>query len=292
MSDFGSRNMGFFGGSTTGGGGSSTGVNGLNGTTNIGLGGTLTSSTTILGNSGNYSLAFTDLLGFSVVTKQGWVLQNNDTNRQITAYSNIGFNSLDLYNNNLITNRASTFRILYNSIKSLFYPDPNGVDTNFGINIDFDLRTTSLGDIDNVYNQTKLILYDTSENIITYGSDGINGFWVSPSFTLFGSYNNTTKLYISIDYGLNSLAFRTTNDVIDGIELQVASKIYKFGSFNSGTTWIEVDDNATKMTFNTESLVFTGANLEGTAPIGLGVTWLKITLNGVEYSIECKETNL
>jgi len=298
MSDFGSRNMGFFGGSTTGGGGTSTGVNGLNGTTNIGLGGTLTSSTTILGNSGNYGLSFSDLFYFGLTTNDGFNIVNNNSNKYLSINANVSIptsNFIELANYKDITlaGNNSSFRIFYNSIQSLFFSTSAGANTNFGIKIDFDSKETSLGDIDDDYNKTKIILYDTSGNIITYGANGMNGFWASPSFTQFGSNNGTKKLYFSIDYGLDSLALRTTADVIDGIELEVASKKYKFGSFNLGNTWIEVDDSATEITFNTESLVFTGANLQSSSPpLSSTVRYLLVTLNGVQYSILCTKTNL
>ena len=56
MADFGSRNSGFFGGTSSGGGGTSTGINGLNGTTNIGLGGTLSGNTLIDASGYNFEM--------------------------------------------------------------------------------------------------------------------------------------------------------------------------------------------------------------------------------------------
>jgi len=69
MADFGSRNMGFFGGTSSGGGGTSTGVNGLNGTTNIGLGGTLSSNTLI--NASGFNFEMTNGLDISFKSDNG-----------------------------------------------------------------------------------------------------------------------------------------------------------------------------------------------------------------------------
>ena len=57
MSNLGNGIIGFFGGeSSGGGGGTSTGVNGLNGTTNIGLGGTLSGNTLIDASGFNFEM--------------------------------------------------------------------------------------------------------------------------------------------------------------------------------------------------------------------------------------------
>jgi len=290
MADFGSRNMGFFGGSTSGGGGSSTGVNGLNGTTSIGLGGTLSGSTTILGDSGNYSLQFSDMLSFSANTKIGWYFQNVDTNRQITAYSNIGLNSLDLLNINLTNNQKTVFRVFYNSIKSIFYPDTNGLDTNFGININFDLKKTSLGDIDDAFTKTKLIVDDSSNLIFTQTFSGNNGFYISNNDALFGSLNTTSVYcYLGINYANSTIQTFDTVSTSNGFSLDFNNNIYKFGSYNTIGNYIEINDANNSVELLTSNLKFTGAGLEtSTAPTGT-IKYLVITLNGVTYNILCQK---
>jgi hypothetical protein len=64
MANFGNAIMGFFSGGATGGGGASTGVNGLNGTTNIGLGGTLDGNTLIDANSLSFEMSNAFLVSF------------------------------------------------------------------------------------------------------------------------------------------------------------------------------------------------------------------------------------
>jgi len=82
------------------------------------------------------------------------------------------------------------------------------------------------------------------------------------------------------------LALRTTADISDGIELDLTSKNYRLGSFNLGTTWIEVDDNNTRTTINTEDLYFSGANLQSNTSGGNSGKHLVITLNGNQYKIK------
>jgi len=65
MANFGNAIMGFFsGGATGGGGGTSTGINGLNGTTDIGLGGTLSGNTLIDVNSLSFEMSNAFLVSF------------------------------------------------------------------------------------------------------------------------------------------------------------------------------------------------------------------------------------
>jgi len=65
MANFGNAIMGFFsGGATGGGGGTSTGINGLNGTTNIGLGGTLSGNTLIDANGLSFEMSNAFLVSF------------------------------------------------------------------------------------------------------------------------------------------------------------------------------------------------------------------------------------
>jgi hypothetical protein len=285
MSDFGSRNMGFFGGSTTGGGGSSTGVNGLNGTTNIGLGGTLTGNTTINGdNRGltlgddssllNYFKSRYSALDFQMVIGNYASAISSGNSEMYFAYAN----------NN--TGDSSIIRINDTEIRT---QDRNG---NNGLKLDFVNRAYTLGDYDDGYNGIKFIVDDTNQFIKTVNGSGDNGIIITNSFTFFGIRNNVQYLYFSIDYGLNKLALRTTNDISDGIELNLSSNIYKFGCYNLGTTFIQVDNPNTRISLNTEDLQFNGTGLQdNNAPTGLGVTYLLVTLNNVQYSILCTETN-
>lgn len=300
MADFGSRNMGFFGGSTSGGGGgTSTGVNGLNGTTNIGLGGTLSGNTTILGDSGNYSLIFNDLLFFGVYTTDGWLISNNDSNRLLRIISNISnptsnYIQLENYKDVTIAGDSCSFNIYYNSIKSLFFSTTEGAFTNFGINIDYDLRTTSLGDIDDEITKTKLVVDDTNGRIYTEFFTSNCGISLSETNATFSANDGTDNIGLNVTSAKEFNAFYGGN-IVNGLSLNFDTFVYKFGGFDvpSNQNNIIIDDASQTTTFNANQLIFLGANIEDTnAPAGVGVTYLLITLNGIEYSILCTETNL
>ena len=164
--------------------------------------------------------------------------------------------------------------------------DRNG---NIGLKLDFVNRAYTLGDYDDNYNGIKFIVDDTNQFIKTVNGNGDNGIIITNSFTFFGIRNNVQYLYFSIDYGLNKLALRTTADISDGIELDLNNRIYKFGSYGVGTTWIQINDNPQSFTFNAQSLIFTGANLQtATVPTGT-FSYLVITLNGQLYQILCQK---
>lgn len=311
-----------------GGGGTSTGINGLNGTTNIGLGGTLSSNTTIAQNSLNITFSKTAAETFNI---NSWYIfdYTDSTNNRHLIQPN-GFGSLNIFAGNSTTSTNSLLQLQRNLIKTFF----NGTG-EYGINLDdttgkfvlgdynndrkynsfvvnddantfylttsfnqantdqdlfyisnatSSIRFVKLGDFNNYTNGISLIVDDANNTIITNNYNGMNGIWVTPSFTIFGQANTTTKLYFSIDYGLNSLSLRTTSDISTGIELSLGGN-YKLGCFNLGTTWLEIDNNAESFTFNTQELFFTGAALQSNTSGGNSGEHLVITLNGTQYKI-------
>jgi hypothetical protein len=294
MSDFGSRNMGFFGGSTTGGGGgTSTGVNGLNGTTNIGLGGTLSSNTIIDGNSGNYSLVFDNLFYFGAYTTDGWNISNNSSNRLLRIVTNLGnpssnYISLENYKNILQAGDTCNFNIYYNSIQSLFFSTTEGALTNFGINIDFDLRKTSLGDIDNAYNKFKIIVNDLNSQLYTTTSNGFNGIFITEVENFFGQSNANYYCGFRVEQD-QRITSKIGGNTTEGLSLDFLNARYTLGGIVGNNNLIEVDDGNNNITFKSGILTFTGANLEtSTAPTGT-IRYLVITLNGVTYQILCQK---
>lgn len=299
-----------------GGGGTSTGINGLNGTTNIGLGGTLSSNTTIAGasfilnntNFAAYTIEGANVNGLANIGNYGnyiRLLAGNtggsisnlyvEYNKMYSQFNNgnYGLNLDDTtgkfvlgdygndrkYNSFVVNDDANTFYLTTsfnqaNTDQDLFYIS----------NATSSIRFVKLGDFNNYTNGISLIVDDANNTIITNNYNGMNGIWVTPSFTIFGQANTTTKLYFSIDYGLNSLSLRTTSDISTGIELSLGGN-YKLGCFNLGTTWLEIDNNAESFTFNTQELFFTGAALQSNTSGGNSGEHLVITLNGTQYKI-------
>jgi len=260
MSDFGSRNMGFFGGSTTGGGGTSTGVNGLNGTTNIGLGGTLTGNTTIEGD-GLYTLYFFDFQVFDVFAQQ----------ISLTSYS--GTDNASLSFNGQQIRSSTTGSQLY------------------GLELDFTNSKFTLGDYDNVNNQFKIIVDDANTLISTTDSNGVNGLQIGGGFTNIGAFTGGYT-YLGINQGSKTISTFATASTPNGLSIDFLNGLYNFGSFNTIGNFIAINDTSNSITTQTSNLLFEGASLQdNNAPTGLGVTYLLITLNGTQYSILCTETN-
>jgi hypothetical protein len=277
MADFGSRNMGFFGGSTSGGGGSSTGVNGLNGTTNIGLGGTLSGNTQILG--GGYDFVFSQ--AGSLVFEGSNVLGGAN----IGNYGNyIRLGAIDTSNN---------FSQLFVENEKI-YTKFNSAEFGFYVEYDFGdtIRKSILGDYDDVFNQFKLIVDDINGFVKTTNADGDNGLIATSSYTQIGANNSTNNFYLSVDVGGNFIS-TFKNNIENGLSLDFVGKNYRIGGFNENNNYIQIDDTNNRITFETSNLTFTGAGLEDTnAPAGVGVTYLLVTLNNTQYSILCTETNL
>jgi len=146
MADFGSRNMGFFGG-TSSGGGTSTGVNGLNGTTNIGLGGNLNQNTIING-LGIYNLWFGDDNSIDRIN----LFKIRSTNLDIENINGLNVSKILATSNSLLfkfndnNNFYSQLSITYNLIKTEFYDTI--LSSQEGFNLDFNVRQYVFGGFD------------------------------------------------------------------------------------------------------------------------------------------------
>ena len=164
MGNFGNANFGLFGGGSSGGGGTSTGINGLNGTTNIGLGGTLTGDTDIDG--GNlHSLSFTFLNS----------LNSLSDNFGFTVIDSIGLNErcgIVGYSSN------PTYGKAIQTFTSLAQP--------YGFQLDFLNSKFTLGDFTDFFNGTKLVVDDVANTMQTFGINGQSGL----------DFNFSTELYI------------------------------------------------------------------------------------------------
>lgn len=232
-----------------GGGGTSTGINGLNGTTDIGLGGTLINDTNINGSGNSYSLTFDNVKSFVV---------NSDL-----------FNVNSVSNPNVFFNISTTFTELkclaggFNIANNVtFIGDWDGYNNGTKIAIDADTQhiltlfggsafglyittdDTFVGDYGGVYKATQLIVQQSQYIIKTslFNETGINytryGFYIDYNagnpYTVIGDYGNDnsgTRMYITEDKTIT-----TALGVIQkGVICQFNIDKYSLGDFNSDT---------------------------------------------------------
>jgi hypothetical protein len=313
------------------GGGGSTGVNGLNGTTNIGLGGTLNSNTTIAQNSNNITFSKTAAETFNI---NSWFIfdYTDSTNNRHLIQPN-GFGSLNIFAGNGTSSTNSTLQLQNNKIKSIFngtgeyglslndstgkfslgdygndrkynsfvVDDDNDrfyITTSYNqVNNAQDLfyvsnkpgvpeRFVKLGDFNNYVNGTSFKIDDENNTIISTIGNLMNGIWVTPSFTVLGQTNISQYLYLSIDYGTNTISTFDTAGTNDGFKVDFTNNIYQFGSFNSAANYIEINDTNNSIELLTTNLNFTGAALQSNTAGGNSGEHLVITLNGTQYKIK------
>ena len=298
------------------GGSGSTGVNGLNGTTNIGLGGTLTDTiTSIAGNSKTFIISNTIYNNFSstnsnitssLITQFDYAqLQSTDNlgvfsffrvkkNIQNTVFNGASFGlSLDdttgkfvlgdytngrKYNSFVVNDDANTFYLTtsYNQVN-------NAQDLFYASNATSTVRFVKLGDFNNYDNQYSLIIDDANEFIKTTNANGDNGIILTNSYAVLGSYNSTQYLYLSVDYGTNSIAAYNSALTSTGLNLDFTNELYKFGSNNCE---IKCDNLSQFIEFTTNALIFTDAALQSNTSGGNSGEHLVITLNGTQYKIK------
>ena len=256
--------------SNGGGGGGSTGVNGLNGTTNIGLGGTLTGNTTITG-SGIYNLIL-GVLGSDRIAQlksHSIFLDLVNTNSGYTSnitidqnYLNLKFNDdSSFFNSNIYIDSTKIFTS-YNNTSSI---------DNYGLNLNFANQIFGLGDFDfTIGKKNSIIVNDNLSKI--YFTTGRSTSNVDPDLLYaentsssvrvvklgdFGNFNNQTSLQVN-DGG--NIIFTTTTIGNNGIYITNQNAI--LGSQNSlGYLFINCDyTNNIISTFNTSS-VDTGLKL-------------------------------
>lgn len=314
--------------SNGGGGGGSTGVNGLNGTTNIGLGGTLTNGTTI--NGGLNNLIFSNTNSFQ---SSGRVYQflATDLINNITSITG-GNATLDLQQLNNNTGVYSKLSFLSTSINTLFNGAQFGLSLNdsngkfvlgdysnarkynsFVVNDDTDRfyftttynqtntdqdllyasnntganeRFIKLGDFNGYQNDYSLIVDDQNQFIKTTNGTGDVGIILTNSFSFFGSYNSTQYLFLSVDYGLNSIAAFNTSSTNNGLLLDYGNLLYQFGGYSGNNNYIKIDDSGNDIETITSSITFTGTALQSNTSSGNSGEHLVITLNGVQYKIK------
>jgi hypothetical protein len=299
---------------SNGGGGGSTGVNGLNGTTNIGLGGTLTDTfTTINGNSKTLNIfnttAFiltstnsgissgifgvTDYVSLQSSNNSGiYSFYKTKINNQFTVFSGSAFGlSLDNTTGKFVIGDYGNAR-KYNSfvvnddtnqfyLTTSFNQVNNNQDLFFASNASAGTRFVKLGDFNGYAGNNYLIVDDANGIIRTNTLSGSNGFYISNEDQLFGN------LYGSLTY----LAVNSTNEIIQtynntaskGLFLDFGNEIYSFGDNNAKAIF---DNTNQYIELQTTNLIFTGAALESGSSGGNSGQHLVITLNGTQYKIK------
>lgn len=197
----------------SGGSGTSTGINGLTGTTNIGLGGTLANDTTIDQNDFNITFDKNGIESFNVFSKYYLSYTDSDINYLITPNGN----DLLLQYDNGNTSNQSILRIGEDGI----FTDFNGTTTGLKLNNNI----ASLGDYDGVIHNTALIIDDENYALYTNGSNGSKiglDFDFLDSVYRFGiqeaqmscSQNDETIEFTAINIKFTNVATSSTGSVV------------------------------------------------------------------------------
>lgn len=185
------------------------------------------------------------------------------------------------YNSIVVNDDTSTFYFTtsYNQVN-------NAQDLFYASNGSAGIRFVKLGDFNNYDNKYSFIIDDANEFIKTQNAGGDNGFILTNSFTLLGSYNATNYLYLTIDYGTNSISTFNSNGTSKGLKLDFTNNVYQFGSYTGGGNYIQILDTTNNIELLTTNLTFTGAALQSNSSGGNSGEHLVITLNGTQYKIK------
>ncbi len=261
------------------GGAGSNGVNGLNGTTNIGLGGTLNSNTTIQLVSNN--------LQFSSNTGNGQFVINSfftwnftDIGGRNYNFSTDGIGSIDLDSTN-----AAGFKSLLKLNGNFLITKFQNI--NYGLNLDYLNQRFALGDFDLIGGKKNSIQVDDNNSKIYFTTgrstsnnvpDLLYAENTSSSIRVvklgdFGNFNNQTSLQVN-DGG--NIIFTTTTIGNNGIYITNQNAILG-AQTGSGYLFINCDytnniistfntssvDTGLKLNFNNDIYTFGGFNLGG-----------------------------
>jgi len=274
--------------SNGGGGGGSTGVNGLNGTTNIGLGGTLANNTLITG--ANFNLQFFGMLNFQSQSK-------NFTFRADSAINGISYISggndllyLQQINNNTGVN--SNLYFTSNTIKTIF------TGANYGLNLDDTTGKFVLGDYDNdrkynsivVNDDTSEIYFTTSFNQSNTAQDLLYAYNTSAGSRgiKLGDFNFYAHGTCFIIDDANESIQSASQGSNKGISLDFAIEFYTLGDNNA---LIECDNINQFIELTANNIILNNtpqinnATLTNTATPTIPSNYLSIQINGNNYKI-------
>jgi len=276
--------------SNGGGGGSSTGINGLNGTTNIGLGGSLLNDTVILGGIGGNDLKFGDVASDRIGTLSFysivWDFKNNNSDKISSIYAN--GTSLEIKYDNIATGSiSSSITFFEDKITSYF----NG--SNYGITLDDSIGKFALGDFDNQRKYNAFVVNDdTNEFYINTTFNQINNnekdlFFASNGSTGvrfvklgdFQAFNNNISLVVD---DANYVIYTTGTNSTKGLNLDFNNEVYIFADTNAKITCDAVNQF---IELSTNNLNINGIVTSSTAIQPIPAIFLNVTINGTPYKI-------
>jgi len=257
-----------------GGGPGSTGVNGLNGTTNIGLGGTLANNTTI---NGNFNLDF--------FHKSFTVNAQNSTTFNVSTYTNNGnsnvLKQLDA-NSSLYSELFLEPFIIYSKYNSL----------NYGLSLNDTTGKFALGDYNNDRKYNSFVVNDdTNEFYLTTSFNQANTdqdlFFASNSSSSirfvkigdFNAYQNNISLVVD---DANYRIFTTGTNATKGFDLDFNNEVYNFADTNAKITCDAVNQS---IELETNNLKFTGSISTSIPPTSGSILYLEVYVNNILYNI-------
>jgi hypothetical protein len=259
--------------SNGGGGGGSTGINGLNGNTNIGLGGTLTNDTTI---NGNFNFSINSLKNISFQSAYG-----------------LGNSSITLNQNNFgtfIQNVNSTLFSQFSQTEEIFKTTFNS--SEYGLILDDTTGKFVLGDYnknrkynsfvvndntDEIYINTNYNYLNNSEKDLFYCNNSGSG----NRFVYLGDFNNYTNgINLQIDDYNQSIA--TYKGITGkGIFLNFDTEVYQLGDTSAQIT---CNVGSTKISFNSDQFEFNGTDITS-SPEAIPISALIVYVNNTRYKI-------
>jgi len=225
-----------------GGGGSSTGVNGLNGTTNIALGGTLNDDTNI--DADNFSFDFQNLKSSLFKTTLGNSIFLQDGIAGIRT--EIDFEQKGVL---VFGDRVLLGDYIDGSLNFNVEVDTGTIFTNYssqgtnGFILDFVLNQYKLGDYQNQVGGSALLIDATNGNIITFYNDtqiGIKLDFANNAYT-FGSVLAAGSNFVIDNFNGNVYITNSINQ-FTGFNFDMIGQIYQFGDLPGGNK-ITFDNN-------------------------------------------------
>jgi hypothetical protein len=312
--NFGSRQSGFFGGSTSG---SPTPTPGIDDVLSVNQPLSVSQVIEMAGNNFSFQDGFVNAIQFFpdgdfIFGKNGDLRFNfsiSPFNNQFYLEETTGANHLQLECDNLnyfigdfnVRGNGNSIKIFDNSDIIQFFN--KGI--NNGLLCDYNNKLFKFGRLNTGSEHT---LEVDELNDFTYAKfNGItNGYNLDFSAKVFqfGFLDNSTiaDTYLNINGNSETIqAVYNGNDNGLNINFNISSRLFQFGDYqgNFNSTKISLDDNATSIlisssqtggttTIEGNSLVFTGANLESGTSSGTSGQHLVITLNGVVYHIDLK----
>jgi len=267
--------------SNGGGGGGSTGVNGLSGTTNIALGGSLIEDDTEINGGGNKNILFNILDHFQVITNTLELLSGNING---SDYGRIYGNGSSLE----VGQNINRF-VIYN-----FAIETYVGNAKYGLSLNDNTGKFALGDYNNDRKYNCFVVNDdTGEFYINTSYNQVNNsekdlfLAVNAStgtrFVKIGDFNQYTNgVSFIVNDATNVIYTDSVNTGNAGILFNFSSENYRFGANNA---LIECDNSGQSILLSTNNLLLSGPSLEDPIPGVVATKALLITLNGTQYKI-------